>query len=219
MEGGHPAYSSRRYKELLDHRTVTSEWLKRYLTTEHGIGEDRISVIYTGVDWAEEFNPDRYAPGVFRDRLGVPRQSPLVVFIGRLYWQKRPWLILRIAGEVQRRRPDLDVWFALVGSGPERERLEELRHKLLRPQQFILAGEVDHGGVVLRDADVMLLTSGHEGLAYVSYEAMAMGVPQITTDVNAQSELVTPECGILLADAGDEDDSMSSMGKLPGRRV
>jgi len=198
MEGGHPAYGTTRYGQYIDHRTVTNEWLRRYLVTAHDVPESRISVIYTGVDWAEEFDPARYAAGAFRARIGVPAGASMVTFIGRLHWQKRPWLFVEIAAEVQRRAPELDVYFVVVGAGPERARLEGLRAAMPAPDRLVLAGEVPHGAPVLRDSDLLLMPSAHEGLAFVSYEAMAMRVPQIFTDVNAQSELVTPETGVLV---------------------
>jgi len=197
MEGGHPAYSSRRYKHLLDHRTVTSQWLKRYLMRAHGIPEKQISVIYTCVDDEHEFNPQRFARGRFRRRIGVPLESRVVLFIGRLHWQKRPWLFVRIAEQVQR-RSDLDAYFVMVGPGEERPRMEALRAALPDPRRLILVGEVSDSGPVYRDADLLLMPSHHEGLAFVSFEAMAMRLPQIFSDVNGQSELITPETGILI---------------------
>lgn len=198
MEGGHPAYSSRHYKQYFDHRTVTSEWLKSYMMREHAISDRDISVIYTCVDHTHEFNPDRYERGHVRRPLAISDEAVLVVFVGRLYWQKRPWLFARIAHEVQKRRPDLDIHFAMIGPGPERQRIEAMRLELPNPDRFHLVGELAHGAPVFRDADLLLMPSGHEGLAYVSYEAMAMGVPQIFTAVNGQPELITPDTGILI---------------------
>lgn len=198
IEGGHPAYSTTRYGRYIDHRTVTNEWLKRYLITEHDVPAAQISVIYTGVDWAYEFDPARYQVGEFRARIGVPASAFMVTFMGRLHWQKRPWLFVEIAAEVRRRAPDLDPYFVVVGSGPEIAHLERLRAAMAAPERLVLAGEVPHGAPVLRDTDLLLMPSAHEGLAFVSYEAMAMQVPQIFTDVNAQSELVTPDTGVLL---------------------
>lgn len=205
MQGGHPAYSSRRYKQYFDHRTVTSEWLKRYLVKSHGIASDTVSVIYTGVDTEREFAPSRYPRGEFRARLGISSETKLVVFVGRLHWQKRPELFVRIAGEVLSRRPGLDVTFALVGPGPQMDELREQISKLPRSERVLLAGEEGHGGPVFRDADLLLMPSRHEGLAYVSYEAMAMGVPQVFTAVNGQPELITPETGVLIPSEGPED--------------
>jgi glycosyltransferase involved in cell wall biosynthesis len=49
------------------------------------------------------------------------------------------------------------------------------------------------------------MPSAYEGLALVSYEAMALGIPQIFANVNGQSELITPETGILIDNGPGEE--------------
>jgi glycosyltransferase involved in cell wall biosynthesis len=49
------------------------------------------------------------------------------------------------------------------------------------------------------------MPSAYEGLALVSYEAMALGVPQIFADVGGQSELITAETGILIDNGPGEE--------------
>lgn len=203
MEGGHPAYSSRYFKQYFDHRSVTSTWLERYLLREHEIPQRDVSVIYTCIDHAEEFNPERYEAGHFRAQIGIENE-PLIVFLGRLHDQKRPELFARVAAEVTAKRPDLGAVFALVGEGVKRGLVEAEQARMTDPSRLVLAGEVSRSQPVLRDADLMFMPSSHEGLAYVSYESMAMGVPQLFTDVNGQSELITPETGVLLPVDPDE---------------
>jgi glycosyltransferase involved in cell wall biosynthesis len=235
LGGGHPVYSTVNYKNLFDHRTVTSEWLSRHLVKNYGVSERNISVIYTGVDAEREFNPDRYRPGVFREDIDVPRDAPLVVFLGRLHDQKRPMLFAKVAARVSQLRPELNARFVLVGDGVLRPRVEAERRHMTDPSRLILAGEVGHSAPVLRDSDLMLMLSEREGLAYVSYEAMSMGVPQIFTDVNAQSELVTPEVGTLLDPTDveklvdeavnetirllEDDDAREEMGRAARARI
>jgi len=210
--GGHPVYATTRYQRFFDHRTVTSEWLRRHLIRNYGVPERDISVIYTCVDAHEEFNPDRYKPGEFREDFDIPHGVPVVVFLGRFHEQKRPDLFARVAAAVSERRPDLGIHFVMIGDGELRPQVEAIRRRMIDPTRLVLAGELDHSGPVLRDADLLLMLSEREGLAYVSYEAMAMGVPQIFSDVNAQSELVTPDVGALL-DPSDPDRLVDGAAK------
>jgi hypothetical protein len=53
--------------------------------------------------------------------------------------------------------------------------------------------------VLMSAADILLLPSQAEGVALVLFEAMSMGVVPVATDVGGQRELVTPECGRLVA--------------------
>lgn len=63
-----------------------------------------------------------------------------------------------------------------------------------------LLNEVTHERIValMQSADVLFLPSRSEGIALTLYEAMACGVPVVAADVGGQSELVTPDCGILI---------------------
>lgn len=198
LEGGHPAYSSRRYKRLIDHRTVTSQWLKRYLIRAHRIAAHDISVIYTGVDAEHAFNPQRIARGGFRAEMGLPADAFIVLFAGRLHRQKRPWLSLDVAAELFAKRPTAPAWFVFVGDGEEGPTLRERAARMACAGRIVFAGQRDEMAEVYADSDVLLMPSSHEGLAYVSFEAMAMGLPQIFSDVNAQHELITPDTGVLI---------------------
>jgi hypothetical protein len=55
-------------------------------------------------------------------------------------------------------------------------------------------------------SDVLFLPSAHEGISLSLYEAMAAGVPVVGADVGGQSELVTPECGVLVKRADKETE-------------
>ena len=59
---------------------------------------------------------------------------------------------------------------------------------------------------LMRDSDLLLVTSAMEGIAYVSYEAMAMGLVQISTAVGGQPELIAPGHGVLIETGDDEID-------------
>jgi glycosyltransferase involved in cell wall biosynthesis len=58
---------------------------------------------------------------------------------------------------------------------------------------------------LLADATILMMPSEYEGVALVSYEAMALGVPQIFANVGGQSELITPETGILIDNGPGEE--------------
>lgn len=198
MEGGHPAYSSRRYKQYFDHRTVTSQWLKNHLVRAHQVPERDISVIYTGVDATNEFAPGAIERGEFRTALGIDRDAFVVLFAGRLHPQKRPRLFLQTAQRFLDARPGANAQFVLVGGGEEYHHLRAAALGIGDGRRVIVVGPYDRMRSVYRDSDVLLMTSSHEGLAFVSFEAMAMALPQIFTDVNAQSELITPDTGVLI---------------------
>jgi hypothetical protein len=57
---------------------------------------------------------------------------------------------------------------------------------------------------VLSASDILFLPSQYEGISVALFEAMAMGVVPVMSAVGGQSELVTPECGVLIPLTGHE---------------
>lgn len=204
MEGGHPCYSSRYYKQYLDVRTVTSHHLKGVLMDRFRVPENQIRVIYTGVDARGEFDPAHYPRGAFKRELGLADDVDIVLFLGRFHWQKRPLLFVRMAEEVVRQLNPERLRFVMMGGGEEHDKIvTAVRETGLTKYVLILPGR-ENVAPVYRDCSLLAMPSHHEGLAYVSFEAMAMKVPQIFTDVGGQKELITPECGVVIANQHED---------------
>ena len=72
----------------------------------------------------------------------------------------------------------------------------KLRHAVRRAgmeKSILIPGLSKDIASLLRDTDVVVLPSENEGLALITFEAMAMGVPIVSTRVQGQDELVPPE--------------------------
>ncbi|MEV6795120.1 glycosyltransferase [Streptomyces sp. NPDC051320] len=150
------------------------------------------TVIRNGVDLTE-FRTDRADDA---DRTGdadpagrppdIPATGdPLVVCVGRLCPQKGQDVLLRAWPEVARRVPGARL--ALVGDGPDRERLTRTA-----PPGVLFTGAVDGARGWLRAADVVVLPSRWEGMALVPLEAMACGRPVVLSDVGGARESLPP---------------------------
>jgi glycosyltransferase involved in cell wall biosynthesis len=94
----------------------------------------------------------------------------------------------------------------LVGDGPERGSLEELRHALGLPEGAVrLLGERHDVPRLLAASDIFLLTSDHEGFPNVVLEAMAARLPVVTTAAgDAGTVVVEGQTGYLV---GRDDES------------
>ncbi|MFN0029675.1 MAG: glycosyltransferase family 4 protein [Acidimicrobiales bacterium] len=189
-------YVALRYGHLLDAYSATSEDLKRRIVG-YGVDPARVEVIYTGIDAETE-----WVPGQRPQRPSASAEFPLrVLYPGRLEEQKDPHLMLDIAQELK--RLDAPVVIDVVGDGSLRADLEA------RAEADGLCGNVVFQGLSLdmaswyRKADVVLMTSRYEGIPYVLFEAMAMGVPVVAPDVNANAELVDEAVGSLIVDRAD----------------
>ncbi|MFL4904220.1 glycosyltransferase [Streptomyces sp. MMS24-I2-30] len=111
--------------------------------------------------------------------------APLVVCVGRLCPQKGQDVLLRAWDHVVRQVPGARL--ALVGDGPDRERL-----RAGAPPSVTFAGAVADAAPWYRAADLVVLPSRWEGMALAPLEAMACGRPVLLTDVDGARECLPP---------------------------
>jgi glycosyltransferase involved in cell wall biosynthesis len=111
--------------------------------------------------------------------------------------QKRPLDFVRTAELLQQRWKDTkqtgELHFIIVGGGPLFKDVKTAVNKAQLQNNFHFHDELNDTRPIYRDVDLMVMPSENEGLALVTYEAMAMKVPIFITDVGAQSELLESE--------------------------
>jgi len=118
---------------------------------------------------------------------------------------------LRIAAEIQRRRPETE--FLLVGDGPLRPELERQTAELGLSERVQFLGDRRDIPAVLAAMDVAVLTSDSEGLSNVILEAMAAKLPVVAYNVGGNAELVNDQRGALIA-AGNENQFATAVLRL-----
>jgi glycosyltransferase involved in cell wall biosynthesis len=194
-DGGHPL-SAVTFQEFLDLNIVSNQDLKEWMVRRGGDAQ-RIEVCYTNVD-ALRWDPGRYSRSEIRQELSVRESEPLVLYAGRLCEQKRPRVLAKVMLELCRQR--LKFVCLVAGDGEERSFLEYFvwRHRL--GKHVRLLGEVSNDRVreLMAAADIFFLPSQWEGIALTLFEAMAMELVPVSSDVGGQRELVTPDCGFLI---------------------
>jgi len=112
--------------------------------------------------------------------------------------QKRPEVFVNSAARVFEIQPDCKAHFVMIGDGELKDAIENSISRTHLRGRIHLLGARPNAVDVLADATILMMPSAYEGLALVSFEAMALGVPQIFANVNGQSELITPETGVLI---------------------
>ncbi len=133
----------------------------------------------------------------------VTRETPLrILCTGRLVGAKgQAILLLALAGLIKR---GYAIHLVFIGDGPDRSELERLadQHSLRNCVTF--AGSQNHSRVLetLRASDLFVLPSFAEGVPVALMEAMAIGVPCISTYVAGIPELIRHEHDGLLVPAG-----------------
>ena len=150
-----------------------------------GVEEQKISIISAGVD-TDKFQPmDKQ---VLRSNLCLP-DSFLMLFAGTLIKIKRVDKLINICFNLNK---DFDCYLLIAGDGPEKENLKNLVKDLkLRNVQF--KGEIPHKDMPLYMAasNVLVLASESEGLPGCVQEAMASGIPVVTSNVGGLPDIIT----------------------------
>ena len=162
-----------------------------------GISPDRIVVVHSGVD-LEAAAAAR--PIGLRRRLGIPDHAPLAAHLGALVPHKDQATMLRAAGVLRPRVPDLH--WVLAGEGELRGPLESLRDSLGLRDRVHLVGQLTDPLGLLAEADLFVMSSNGEGLGTSVLDAMARGIPIASTSAGGLPELLADGAGLLVP-AGD----------------
>jgi glycosyltransferase involved in cell wall biosynthesis len=171
---------------------------------------EKFSVIPLGLDLAP-FADLMPGQGELRQELGVPADSTLLAFVGRIVPIKRVDLLLRALARAV--SEGADVHLVLVGDGERRSEFEQLAGALDVAARVRFLGYRRDLTRIAAAADVAILTSDNEGTPVWLIEAAAGGLPAIATDVGGTSNVVTSETGILVR-PGDEEGLAAAIHRL-----
>ena len=176
----------RRLLRRADAMVATAHLHKRYLVEVESLPTEKITVIHNGVD------TDRYRPGPPRADLyrefGIDPRETVVATVASLKSEKSIDTLLKAAALASEQARGLR--FLIVGDGPDRPMLEKLTNDLGLTNRVIFTGIRDDVPEVLRLADLFVLSSRTEAFPNVVLEAMATGLPVVTTDVGSVWEMV-----------------------------
>jgi glycosyltransferase involved in cell wall biosynthesis/CelD/BcsL family acetyltransferase involved in cellulose biosynthesis len=174
---------------------AVAEGLREYLVDKERIPAGRVVVIHNGIEPRSFSAPSN--GDALRDALGLQPGAPLVGIVAGLRKVKNHDTFLQAAALVVREFPE--ARFLVVGDGPERERLERLRHELGLDEAVIFLGHRTDVPEIMSALEVFTLTSRSEAFPIAVLEAMAAGKPVVSTNVGAVGEAVVDgETGYLV---------------------
>jgi glycosyltransferase involved in cell wall biosynthesis len=177
-----------------------SHQLKKHFIENYGIAQARAEVIYNGID------PSKFKPGknnALKDKLGLAGDDTVVGSIGNIRPAKGYDILLRAAAEVKRRRRDVKFVIAGQGSGELYRELLALREKLNLQDTVFFLGFTKNTVDFLHGINLFLLSSTSEGFSLSLIEAMACGLPVISTKCGGPEEIVGHGVSGILVPPGD----------------
>jgi teichuronic acid biosynthesis glycosyltransferase TuaC len=182
---------------------AVSESLKRHAVSL-GVAGEKIMVVGNGVDTDKFHRLDRQAA---RRKLGLPLDAQVLVSVGALVERKGIHRVLECLPALRQSFPQLR-YLVVGGPGPEGDWSARLQRQVI---DLGLEGCVAFMGTLapeklklpLSAGDVFVLSTRNEGWANVFLEAMACGLPVVTTDVGGNAEVVTDATLGILVPFGD----------------
>ncbi len=159
---------------------------------EYGIAA-RIEVIPTGLP------PERYVPGNgarFRAELGVGAHQPLLLYVGRVAYEKNIDFLLHVLARLQATHPEARL--VIAGEGPARAHLRTLAARLGLGRCVRFVGYLQRMGELAdcyAAADVFVFASRTETQGLVLLEALAQGRPVVSTAFLGTASVLREGCG------------------------
>lgn len=188
------ALSARWEQKAFQQATIiiaVSEKVKQELV-DIGISTERIQVIVNGVD-LQEFSPGTAK----RSQIGLSEGVTLALFVGDIQTPRKNLdTILNALIQV----PDLHL--AVTGA-MEGSPYPQMVTKLGLNTRVHFLGYRNDVPEIMRAVDFFVFPSRYEACTLVLLEAMASGLPVISATSAGGSELITPDCGIVLQNSED----------------
>lgn len=141
-------------------------------------------------------------------------KSEYYLATGRLTAQKNYTLMIKAFAEFLKKYPNETL--RIYGEGELRERIQTIIEELEVENNVFLMGHTEEMPQVLSKAKAFLLTSNYEGMPNGLMEAMAMGIPCVSTDCPCGGPRMIINNGVngILTDVGDENQLYHSLLKL-----
>lgn len=187
---------------------TTGERLREALIRDLNLAPEHVVSVPTGIDLT------RYAPldrGEARRRCGLPATATIIGIVATL----RSWKGHRYLFDAFSRLERPDTWLVVVGDGPGRENLHTYARELGIAERLTMPGNQDDVTPWLAALDLFVLPSyANEGVPQAIMQAMACGLPVVTTPVGSIPEIVSHEATGLLVPPRDADALKDAIARL-----
>lgn len=116
-----------------------------------------------------------------------------VCFVGRLTRQKNPLRFISIIYGLSKKYPNIKA--VMLGDGELKDKCKDKIRSLSLEKNIIMKGFVNNPYEDIVKSKTFCLTSDWEGYGLVTFEAISLGVPVVTTNVGGISTIINEKCG------------------------
>ncbi|MEZ6122834.1 MAG: glycosyltransferase [Planctomycetaceae bacterium] len=173
------------------------------LIDNEGLPADRVEVIYNGVDLKALASPTADARQRIRGEFGLSPDDFVAIQVARLHELKDHQTAVKAIDAARKVSPDIRL--LIVGDGDRRRLIEATIAERGLQQHVMLAGSRSDVADLLAASDAFLMSSISEGIPLTIIEAMAAGLPVVSTAVGGIPEMIQHNISGLLVKAGDDE--------------
>ncbi|MGM0377187.1 MAG: glycosyltransferase [Bacteroidota bacterium] len=172
--------------KLLSDGIITNTYtIKKYYDSFLPVDKNFIQVISNGVETAPADSKGFDYSQFFSEE----EKNPIIILsTGRLAKQKGFKFLISAASDVIKDHPN--AYFFLAGQGKLESEIKEQIKRYGIEKNFILLGFFEDIHPLLKNADIFVFSSLYEGMPNSLLEAMAHGLPVVSTNVNGVTELI-----------------------------
>lgn len=207
---GHVHWLNRKHWYLFaDHLATCSHAAKEHLTGQ-GIAEDRIAVIYNGLDQEQFLDPPDGDD--VRAQLGLGRDQPVIGAVAHISPRKGHRYLVEAIELLVARHPD--ICCLIIGEGRNEKGLRQMISRMGLEGNVRMLGYRHDAVSLLKGVDVAVLPSLREGLGIALIEAGFLAKPTVASDIPGIDEVVVNgETGLLVPPA-DPGALANAIGRL-----
>ncbi|TNF38326.1 MAG: glycosyltransferase, partial [Gammaproteobacteria bacterium] len=192
----------------------------RAVLEKYGV-KQRMDIIPTGIQ-VDERNTrvDPAKVQAFRQELGISMERPCLVHVGRIAFEKNIEFLIRVIAQVKQTIPDLAV--IMAGEGPALSDIKAMVSQLELDNTVYFTGYLDRRTmlpVCYSAGDAFIFASRTETQGLVLLEAMALGIPVISTAVMGTRDILQPQQGALVAEDDVDDFAAKVIQMLHDRNL
>jgi UDP-glucose:(heptosyl)LPS alpha-1,3-glucosyltransferase len=167
-----------------------SKMVARDFRQYHAVPAERIRLVYNGVD-VERFSPGRRGDDrqPLREQLGLDDRQILLLIVAHNFQLKGVPTAIRAVRHL--RRQGLDVHLAIAGGKPKNAGSSARLDNSHEPYIHYL-GHIDDAAACYAAADIYVQPTWYDPCSLVVLEALASGLPVVTSRFNGAGELLTP---------------------------
>ncbi|MBI5236458.1 MAG: glycosyltransferase family 4 protein [Deltaproteobacteria bacterium] len=182
---------------------ANSRMVKDDIQRHYGLPDEKICVIYNGIDSQAKAADNASKRAEIRASLGVAADSVVLLFVGSGFERKGLKFLIRALALL---KDKADARLVVIGKGRPNEHIREAKQLGVR-DRVIFKGPLKNARDYYCAGDIFVLPSIYEPFSNSCLEAMAASLPVITTSANGASELLTglPYNGVVHdpSDAGE----------------